>query len=122
MNLLVDTHAFLWFESGDAQISEPAKQAILSTSNVKFISIASFWEISIKDSLGKLILHIPFEELLSLSGYAQLHISGDHLKHLRQYYHRDPFDRLLIAQARTEGFTVISADKQFDSYGINRIW
>jgi len=124
MNLLLDTQAFLWFESGDKRITATVKQAITEPVNVKFISMAVFWEIAIKNSLGKLELHIPFDDLLMLNGYTHLHITGSHLKAVRAlpYHHRDPFDRLLIAQAMQESFAIISADKQFDSYGIKRIW
>ncbi len=95
MNMLLDTQAFLWFESGDSRLSDSAKQTILNPDNIKFISMASFWEIAIKHSLGKLKLHITFTELLSLKGYSHLHISGEHLRFLNDmtYHHRDPFDR-----------------------------
>lgn len=124
MNLLLDTQAFLWFESGDQRMTLVARQAILNPDNIKFISMASFWEVTIKNSLGKLELHIPFDDLLNLTGYSHLHISGEHLKLLRSlpFHHRDPFDRMLISQALHENLIIISADKQFDLYGIKRIW
>jgi PIN domain nuclease of toxin-antitoxin system len=124
MNLLLDTQAFLWFESGDLRLSAAARQTIQDPANTKFISMATYWEIAIKDSLGKLELHISFDDLFDLKGYSHLHISAGHLIKLRTLpmLHRDPFDRLLIAQALTEQFKVVSSDAQFDAYGIERIW
>ena len=124
MNLLLDTQAFLWFEAGDSRLSATARQAITNKLNVKFISLASYWEIAIKNSLGKLDLQVPFDDLLNLQGYSHLQISGEHLKALRKMplHHRDPFDRLIIAQALHENFDVVSSDTQFDVYGIKRIW
>jgi PIN domain nuclease of toxin-antitoxin system len=124
MNLLLDTQAFLWFESGDSRLSSAAKQIIQDPTNIKFISLATYWEIAIKDSLGKLELHISFDDLFDLKGYTHLHIGGEHLKALRilPMLHRDPFDRLLIAQALAEQFSVVGSDSQFDLYGVKRIW
>jgi PIN domain nuclease of toxin-antitoxin system len=124
MDLLVDTQAFLWFENGDARLSQVAKDAISNPSNRKFLSIASFWEIAIKDSLGKLQLKMHFDELLLLNGYEHLQISTNHLSYLRTLpnYHRDPFDRILIAQTLHEQISIISSDNQFDVYGVKRVW
>ncbi len=124
MDLLLDTQAFLWFENGDERITAAAKQSILNPKSVKFVSMASFWEIAIKNSLGKLQLSVSFEELLEISGYLHLPIGSEHLKLLRllPYHHGDPFDRLIIAQALHENLTVISSDGQFDNYGVRRIW
>ncbi len=124
MNLLLDTQAFLWFESGDYRLSVVAKQAITSQDNIMFISIASLWEIAIKYSIGKLELHIEFNELTSLQGYFHLPVSKEHLEIITElpFHHRDPFDRLLIAQSIHENFSIISADANFDLYGVKRIW
>jgi PIN domain nuclease of toxin-antitoxin system len=124
MNLLLDTQAFLWFEVGDSRLSPIAVQAIKNPLNIKFISLASFWEIAIKNSIGKLELHVPFDDLFNLKGYSHLYISGEHLKVLRNIplYHRDPFDRLIIAQALHEKFSVVGSDSHFDLYGVKRIW
>ena len=124
MNLLLDTQAFLWYESGDQRITTAARQTILNPDNIKFISISSFWEIVIKNSLGKLDLHVSIDELLRLTGYSHLHITGQHLKMLQSlpFHHRDPFDRMLISQALHENLVTIGADKQFDLYGVKRVW
>lgn len=124
MNLLLDTQSFLWFESGDSRLSETAKKNISDSSNTKFLSIASYWEIAIKNSIDKLELHVSFDELLSLPGYTIIHISPEHLKMLRSlpYHHRDPFDRMIIAQSLCENISAVSSDLQFDLYGVKRIW
>jgi PIN domain nuclease of toxin-antitoxin system len=124
MKLLLDTHAFLWYVAADAKLTEKAKMAIQDTGNIKFISIASFWEIVIKTSLGKLQLNSPFENLYKLKGYHHLAISFLHLENLTklEFHHGDPFDRLIIAQAKVEKMHIISIDESFDKYGIKRIW
>jgi PIN domain nuclease of toxin-antitoxin system len=78
MNLLIDTQAFLWFESGDLRLSQTATKAMQNAANTNFISLASYWEIAIKDSLGKLELHISFDNLFDLKGYSHLHIGNEH--------------------------------------------
>lgn len=124
MNVLLDTHAFLWFESADSRLSKTAKEAIQNPENIKYISIASFWEIVIKNSIGKLHMDSTFEMLFSLSGYHHLEISFSHLEKLRhlQFFHRDPFDRLVISQGLTEKMPIVSIDDNFDKYNVERIW
>lgn len=124
MNYLLDTQAFLWFEKGDPQLSEKAKAIIQSEDHIKFISVASFWEIVIKHSLGKLDLHIAFEQLHQTKGYYHLEIDLLHLLQLQKlpHHHRDPFDRLIVSQALAEEMILISSDEMFDAYGVNRIW
>ena len=124
MKLLLDTHVFLWYEAADPKLTNKAKTAIQNPKNKKFLSIASFWEIVIKNSIGKLQLHTSFETLYSLTGYQNLNISFSHLEKLRklEYHHKDPFDRLIIAQALVEKMQVVSIDENFDKYEIQRIW
>lgn len=124
MSYLLDTQAFLWFESGDERLSKKARSIIENTGENKFISIASFWEIAIKVSLGKLQLSKSFQELTELQGYNHLPILTTHLNNLSKldFHHGDPFDRLIICQAIAEGIKIISADKMFEKYPVNVIW
>lgn len=128
MKLLLDTHALLWFLSGDSRLSESARLAIEDLENTRHFSIATAWEIAIKVSLGKLQLVVPFEELLP--GQLQsnridlLPLLPAHLQALLDlpYHHRDPFDRMLIAQARVEDAAIVSIDSALDEYGARRLW
>ena len=128
MKYLLDTHTLLWFLKGDKKLSDKARQLIDSPRNEKFISIVSLWEIAIKVSLGKLVLNKPFEKLfpeqLDFNRIEILDITVDCLIKLTTlpFHHRDPFDRLIIAQTLVEGFPIIGTDTIFDAYGINREW
>ena len=128
MKSLLDTHSFLWFIGGDARLSAPARQTIENVSNDLFLSAASLWEVSIKVSLGKLNLGAPFGELvpeeLARQRIAVLPIEMAHLNAVATlpFHHRDPFDRLIVAQALTEKMPVIGVDESFDAYGVQRIW
>lgn len=108
MRLLLDTHAFLWFIMGSANISVNARALIESPANERLLSVVSLWEIAIKTSLGKLTLSASFNELipaqLKLNGIDLLNINVNHLSTLTTlpFHHRDPFDRLIIAQAIVE--------------------
>jgi len=125
---LLDTHSFLWFVGGDARLSAPAQQTIEDLSNEIFISTASLWEIAIKVNLGKLDLGAPYEQFvpaeLQRQKIAVFPIAVAHLSVVARLplHHRDPFDRLIIAQALTEGMPVITVDEVFDDYGVQRIW
>ncbi len=128
MRVLLDTHAFLWFVTGNPRLSTAARQAIEAQSNQTVLSIASIWEMAIKTGAGKLRFYEPFDLLLlrelADSGFAILTISVDHALRVAQLpmHHRDPFDRMVIAQAMTEGIPIISADSVFDAYPVPRIW
>lgn len=128
MRLLLDTHAFLWFATSDRRLSTAAAAMIEDEANQSFLSIASAWELTIKQSIGKLTLTQPIEDLLGdavkLHGINLLHIELTHVicTGTLPFHHRDPFDRLLIAQSMSEGIPLVSADPFFDSYGIERIW
>jgi PIN domain nuclease of toxin-antitoxin system len=128
MKLLLDTHAFLWFITGSVQLSPAARAAIEDPANATFISAASAWEIAVKASLGKLKLAEPFDILVPReirdNGFTYL---GIELTHLAQVYalpfhHRDPFDRMLVAQAVAEGMQLVSADPAVKSYGVPIVW
>lgn len=127
MDCLIDTHAFLWFINGSEELSGKAKSFIENPQNTTFISIASFWEIAIKNSLGKLKLDMPFRELKLLvanNGIEILPLTFEHTNKLisLNFHHKDPFDRLIIAQALTEKLSIISKDKNFVHYAVKLIW
>jgi len=128
MRPLLDTHSFLWFISGSLSLSRTARTLIEDTSNQPFLSIASLWEMAIKLSLGKLSLGEPFEvlipEQMKANGINLLGIEIEHtaLVATLPFHHRDPFDRLLVAQAVVERMPIVSADAAFDAYGVERLW
>ena len=127
-NFILDTHTFLWYLSGDELLSKKAKLLIEDTNNLKFISIASIWEISIKLNLKKLKLDVSLENLkneITLNGFEILPLDFEHIITLSslENHHKDPFDRIIIAQAIYEGFGIISKDNNFAYYKeIKVIW
>lgn len=128
MKLLLDTHALLWFVSNHPDLSPTAAQLISDPANQKIVSIVSLWEITIKVSLGRLNLALPLADFINVhltpSKVQLLQIEVPHLLTLESlsHHHRDPFDRLLAAQALTENARFVSADAAFDLYGVQRIW
>ncbi|TLD71768.1 type II toxin-antitoxin system VapC family toxin [Phragmitibacter flavus] len=128
MKLLLDTNAFLWMTLDAPELTARARQTIANPDAIHLISVATLWEIAIKDGLGKLRLHSPLELMLRdispAYGLLRLPIEDDHLIAYRNLplHHRDPFDRIIIAQALSENLVVISSDAAFDAYGITRIW
>jgi PIN domain nuclease of toxin-antitoxin system len=128
MKLLLDTHAFLWFMSGDTSLSQTARSAIEDENNDVFVSPASLWEIAIKVSIKKLTLRAPFNDLipaeLAENEIELLSISVAHMALVASmpFHHRDPFDRLIAAQANVEQMTLVSVDNMFDAYGVDRLW
>jgi PIN domain nuclease of toxin-antitoxin system len=124
--ILIDTHALLWWIAGDRQLSTKAHQAI--TAGDCYFSLAGCWETAIKVSLERLGLDRPlaqfFREELAANGFRLLPIEFRHVMRVAQlpFHHRDPFDRLLIAQAMEEDFALVSADRHFDAYDVTRIW
>ena len=127
MRVLLDTHAFLWFVAADARLSAPARRAIIDASDA-LLSIASCWEMAIKISLGKLTLATPIErflpEQLAANRFQLLHVVIAHATRVATlpWHHRDPFDRLLAAQALDEELTVVSSDRVFREYGVKTVW
>jgi len=128
MDLLLDTHTFLWFSVDDPQLSLAARQALVDPANKPHLSVATLWELAIKVQLGKLRLHAPFEDVLK-AVYAQqrLTILNISQQHLHRYFslpleHRDPFDRMIIAQSLADGLTIVGNDAAMDAYGIRRLW
>lgn len=128
MRLLLDTHTFLWFIDGNPKLSSYARQLIEELGNERLLSVASLWEMSIKNSLGKLKLPLPFTKLVTEQVYGNaielLHIAPEHLDVLRTlpFYHKDPFDRLILAQSLSEDIPILSREKAFDDYAIRRFW
>lgn len=128
MRLLLDTQAFLWMIRGAPELSPTAKRYMLDTGNALYLSIASIWEIAIKSSIGKLKLAQPLEVFipaeLQANDIQQLDLSFRHVARVARlpFHHRDPFDRILVCQAETEGLAVLSADPVFARYNVQRIW
>ena len=128
MRLLLDTHAFLWFILDDPQLSTSAKGLIAEPDNEIAISPASYWEIAIKISLNKYSLPEPYgvfmEREINANDFCILPIELKHTAALTTlpFHHRDPFDRLLIAQAMVEGIPLVSNDPALDAYSISRLW
>jgi len=127
MKILLDTHAFIWFVENDSNLTLTSKNIIQDESNIIFLSIISLWEIVIKINLKKLEISQSIEKIFDLipeNGFEILPILPHHLIELNklQFYHRDPFDRLLVAQAKCENVHFISKDEILDKYGIIRIW
>ncbi|MBI3957720.1 MAG: type II toxin-antitoxin system VapC family toxin [Chloroflexi bacterium] len=128
MKLLLDTHAFLWFISGDSQLSSYARQLIEDSDNQRYLSVTSIWEITIKSSLGRLEVPTPPSKLIREYVWANaielLTITSEHLDvvHTLPYHHKDPFDRLMIAQAIHEDMVLISRDVTLNAYSIRIEW
>jgi PIN domain nuclease of toxin-antitoxin system len=128
VNLLLDTHALLWFLNDDPSLSATAKALIQDPANRKFVSVASCWEIAIKVGLKKLDLGEPATTFLprelATNGFGLLGIELIHATSVESLppHHKDPFDRLLVAQSMIEKLPVVSVDAQLDAYGITRLW
>lgn len=120
MNLLLDTHALLWWLDDHPSMSKKAKVSISDGMNSVFVSAAVIWEIEIKKALGKLRIPSDFREVLSHQFFEMLPVTVEHAYEVGSLpsFHRDPFDRMVIAQARVEGFTVVTRDTVFRRYGI----
>ncbi|MBD2413543.1 twitching motility protein PilT [Nostoc calcicola FACHB-389] len=128
MQVLLDTHTLIWFFQGHQSFSEKMRLLIEDQNNEKLISIVSVWEMSIKQSIGKLSFGLPIktfiEQQIALNDFNLLNINLDHIDVITTLplQHRDPFDRILIAQAMVENIPIVSADTAFDAYSITRLW
>jgi len=122
--MLVDTHALLWWLSDDAALSPAAREALADPANEPFVSAVSVWEIAIKRSLGKLTAPEDLPDLIVDEGFSWLPITPLHAWQVRALpvHHRDPFDRLLVAQAISEQLPIITADARFNDYGVEVRW
>lgn len=128
MGLLLDTHTFLWFIGNDRRLSRTAAQRISDPDARVIVSVVTAWEIVIKVGTGKMVLHRPLADLwresIADNGMEVLNVTTPHIFELASLppHHRDPFDRLLAAQAISEGHQIVSADVALDAYPVDRIW
>jgi len=127
MDYLLDTHTFLWFINGSVELSPQAKNIIKNPANTLYLSIADFWEIAIKMNIGKLSIDMSFEELINEANKNDFQILQIQLEDIRvlttlELYHKDPFDRILIAQAIQNNLTIITKDSNFEFYPVKIIW
>jgi PIN domain nuclease of toxin-antitoxin system len=128
MRLLLDTHALLWWLAGDPSLSRTAQDAIGEQSNDVFVSAASAWEIAVKHRLGKLpdaaALATDIAAGVAGQGFVELPIALRHAQAAGALLgpHKDPIDRMLIAQATLESMALVSKETLFDGYGVHRLW
>lgn len=128
MNLLLDTHVFLWLRHSPNKLSEKVLTAYFDINNDTYLSMASIWEIQIKLQLGKIEIIQPLQDLINQqianNGLQILPIESEHIFALDQLpsIHKDPFDRLILAQAKLENLALASADSVFDAYDIDLFW
>jgi PIN domain nuclease of toxin-antitoxin system len=128
MRVLLDTHALIWYVDQDHLLSPTAHAAITDPNNDLLLSAATVWEVAIKVGLGKLTLSLPYRQWMNQAmndlGLALLPVTVEYaaVQAALPHHHGDPFDRLLVAQALTEGVVLVSADAAFDPYGVTRLW
>ena len=128
MKLLLDTHAFLWWLAGNRRLSPAARRAVEDTSNDVVVSAATAWEITTKHRVGKLseaeAVALDVTGSIASQGFDELAITVEDAERAGRLpdTHRDPFDRMLIAQALAHNLTVVSVDAVFDGYGVSRLW
>ena len=124
---LLDTHAILWIAENSPRLSEKAKDVIINPDTIKYVSVASAWEVAIKLSIGKLKLHeglSEFYQIIHSNRVSMLPIEESYLEELVNlpFIHKDPFDRLLVATALTESMTILTADENIHKYNVNWLW
>ena len=127
MNYLIDTHTFIWFIEGDDTLSKEAKKEIRHIHNDCYLSIASLWEIAIKSGNGKLKLKVPFNKIADFLSGTNIKLLSIEFRHLQtllslELIHRDPFDRIIIAQAVTDDLIILTRDKIFPGYPVKCLW
>lgn len=127
MKYLLDTHVILWIAENSPSLSETAKQAILNERHEKYVSIVSAWEVAIKLGTGKLYFEggLPeFFRIIDENGLILLGVEREYLHHLKElpFFHKDPFDRLLISTANIENLTLISIDENIPKYDVSWLW
>ncbi len=124
MRLLADTHAALWLLGEDERLSPTADRMLTEASNEILLSAAVVWEVAIKRSLGKLDAPDGFAQLLLDAGALPLAVSIDHARAVRllPWHHRDPFDRMLVAQAKIEDAVLVSGDERMRAYDVRVVW
>ena len=128
MRALLNTHAFIWWVTDDSQLSANARNVIADSGNILFLSVVSAWEIVIKNKLGKLTLPEPVEQYipgrLAINRFESLPIQMSHVLQVASLpsIHRDPFDRILIAQSQVENLPIVTIDQQITQYLVQTIW
>ena len=127
MRLLIDTHTVIWFINANSRLPQHIRVMLEDESNDVYVSMISLWELSIKSRLGKLDLNRSLADIVDLlheNGFQFLPVLLDHVFCLDtlELHHRDPFDRMLIAQALADGFDIVGCDDVFDRYGVRRLW
>lgn len=127
MNILLDTHAFIWFVEDDSRLPEKTKSIIENPKNTIYVSIVSIWEIAIKLSIGKLSISKSIESILeniNSNGFELIAILPEDIITLTylEFYHRDPFDRIIASQSINSKYKLVSIDEIFDKYNVSRIW
>jgi PIN domain nuclease of toxin-antitoxin system len=128
MNIIIDTHVFIWLDTQPEKISTTAMEICQNSHNQLYMSIASVWEMQIKMQLGKLKLDMQLNEMIEVQQQENdLNILNIYLKHIYQLqalpsHHNDPFDRIIIAQSLLENMPIISADNKFKSYAVQVLW
>jgi PIN domain nuclease of toxin-antitoxin system len=126
--VLVDTHALVWMLHEPEQLSPKAREVLSDLSNDVLLSVACAWELALKHALGKINLGMPFRPFLEgairRARLTMVPITLEHLDRVGElpHHHRDPFDRMLVAQALADGVACVSRDERLDSYGVSRIW
>ncbi|MGN6373730.1 MAG: type II toxin-antitoxin system VapC family toxin [Solirubrobacteraceae bacterium] len=122
--LIVDTHAALWFLSGDRRLSQAARALIEDEHIDRRLSAVSVWEVAVKRSIGKLKASARFHELLYEQGLFSLPVTDTHAVRFGElpFHHRDPFDRMLVAQAQIEDMSILSADPRLEPYDVRVVW
>ncbi|HEX8265705.1 MAG TPA: type II toxin-antitoxin system VapC family toxin [Pyrinomonadaceae bacterium] len=123
MQLLIDTHVLIWFLEGNKSLSKPHRQIISDSQNDVLVSIASLWEIAVKISLGKLTLAKPLADVIKQIAVENIEVLPILPKHTLQvstlpFHHRDPFDRIIVAQLQVENLPIVTNDIEFSHYGI----
>lgn len=123
MKLLLDTHVVLWWQRDDRRLNKAARSAI-ATADVVWVSAVSGWEVAIKQALGRLTLSEPFDVLLAADDFTELPLTLAHAAQLLTIAprHEDPFDRVLLAQARVEQATLVTHDRALEPYGVPILW
>ncbi len=128
MKVLLDTHALLWWVGQPERLSPAARAVLLDPENAVFVSVASCWEMAIKQSLGKLTLSKPIQRLVAdevaANGFRVLSVELAHVVRVATlpFAHKDPFDRLLVAQALVAGLQIVTADEQIRAYAVEVLW